>query len=258
MVVKAITPQDFGRINCAYVRVSTEGQAEDGMGAEVQMKAVAAFAAGLGIEIHQWFSDVGSGATDERRGLQRILELVNLQQVDKLLVYKCDRLARDVAIMETAVRTLRKNGCELISATEHMPKGPVGDLLRQVLGAIAAYERQLIRARTMAGKALKVAKEGTYAGGGGLYGYRPSGGGQLEVVSEEAKVVAAIFALRKKKGWSLARIADALNSEGLKPMKGEKWYAKQVQRVLGREEVYKGKATVTRSESGVCAHEPII
>lgn len=96
------------------------------------------------------FTDKISGAKFERKGLEKILEYV--RPGDTLVVWKLDRLGRSLKDLIEIVNDLEKREVEFASLTEHMDTStPGGRLLFHVMGALAEYERGLIRERTMAG-----------------------------------------------------------------------------------------------------------
>jgi DNA invertase Pin-like site-specific DNA recombinase len=123
-----------------YVRVSTAEQL-DGQGLEVQRQAIRAHARTHGIRLVETIEDAGlSGAKGEevRLGLGETLARLEAGQAEALVVYRLDRLARDLVLQETIIERLAKGRVEVVSVTE--PDIAAGDatrvLVRQVLGAI--------------------------------------------------------------------------------------------------------------------------
>ncbi|EHS51713.1 Resolvase domain-containing protein [Rhizobium sp. PDO1-076] len=97
------------------------------------------------------FVERGSGARDDRPELRRVLEDV-LRSGDTLVVWKLDRLARSLRKLITTAEDLEKRGVGLVSLTESIDTTtPGGVLIFHVFGAIAQFERALIRERTAAG-----------------------------------------------------------------------------------------------------------
>jgi DNA invertase Pin-like site-specific DNA recombinase len=168
-----------------YTRVSAAEQVE-GFGLTVQRKAITDHCKENGLRLIEVFSDEGgsgSNGLDARRGLSEVLAVVESDMVSGLVVYRLDRLARDLVLQETLMARMRKAGVEVLSVTE--PDIDSDDatrvLVRQVLGAIAQYERALIRSRMAAGRAAKMAIGG-YAGGRPPFGWRAEG---KELVPDE-------------------------------------------------------------------------
>lgn len=96
------------------------------------------------------FSDVVSGAKADRPGLEEALEY--LREGDVLVVVKLDRLGRTLKHLITTIEGLNKRGIGFKSLTEGIDTTTsTGKLMFHVIGAIAEFERDLIRERTRAG-----------------------------------------------------------------------------------------------------------
>jgi DNA invertase Pin-like site-specific DNA recombinase len=124
-----------------YARVSTDDQKLD-----LQMDALRA--AGCGDNI---FQDTGiSGSTMDRVGLDGAL--ASLKAGDVLVVYKLDRLGRSLEHLISAVKDLDDRGVGFQSISEGFDTTtPAGKMIFHVIGALAQFERELIRERVMAG-----------------------------------------------------------------------------------------------------------
>ena len=122
-----------------YARVSTAGQAFD-------LQADALAEAGC----DRVFSDQASGAAAGRPGLDRALEW--LREGDVLVVWRLDRLGRSMPHLVETVRDLQERGVGFRSLTEGIDTTtPTGTLVFHKFGALAQFERDLIRERTAAG-----------------------------------------------------------------------------------------------------------
>jgi site-specific DNA recombinase len=248
----------------AYMRVSTDGQQEDGHGLDVQRQTIAAYAATERLDVSDWIEDVVSGAKEERPGLERIREMAAAGELDVVLLYKLDRLARDTRLALNIEHELRISGVRVVSVSEYLGDGPVGEMMRTIMFAFASFERAQIATRTKAGRRRAVEKNGTFSGGRGVLGYRPVGKrgdlghGALQVVPAEAEAVRAIFELRAE-GRTYQAVADELNTRGLRTFQGAEFRRMHVYRVLQREEFYRGSGVLTRSvEAGAIAHQAIL
>jgi DNA invertase Pin-like site-specific DNA recombinase len=127
---------------------------------------------------------------------------------------------------------MRRCGGEVLSVSEPDidSDDPTRILVRQVLGAISQYERAMIRRRTTAGRAKKVAAGG-YGGGRPKYGYKAEGG-ELIPAQDEQAVIVKVSSLRAQ-GMSLREIASVLNSEGVAPRTaGARWHSATVGAML--------------------------
>jgi DNA invertase Pin-like site-specific DNA recombinase len=219
----------------AYTRVSTREQV-DGFGLEVQSKAIKDYAKANGLRLVRTLSDEGqsgSNGLDARVGLAEALAIVERGEVAGIVVYRMDRLARDLLLQETLMARMRAAGAEVISVSEPDMDSddPTRVLVRQVLGSISQYERALIRGRMMAGKAAKVSKGG-YGGGRPPFGWRAE---NKELVPEprEQEAIALVRQLAEE-GLSTRQIAARLEEAGHRPKVGERWSSTQVSRVIQR------------------------
>ncbi|MCJ2127369.1 recombinase family protein [Methylobacterium sp. E-045] len=218
-----------------YLRVSTEGQVSDGHGIDAQERAVRAFAESQGYDLVDVIREAGvSGAVApaSRPGFTRVLELAEENAFTVLLVYKFDRLARNVLHAVTTVHEMRDRfGIVVRSVTEPIDTStPMGEMIFTVLASMAAQERITITERTMGGRKEK-AEKGGFAGGRAPYGYTHDQDRQLVIVPEEAEVVRRIFAERAA-GRKLADIADGLNTDAIPSPKGGAWRAGGVHYLL--------------------------
>ncbi|WFS13795.1 recombinase family protein [Rhodococcus aetherivorans] len=119
-----------------YTRVSTVAQTLD------QQNAALA-AAG----VTKTFSDTMSGARDDRPGLAALLDYV--REGDTVVVWKLDRLGRDMMHILETVKTLRERGVTLVSTTDGIDSSTAaGRMMIGVLGSLAEYERELVKERT--------------------------------------------------------------------------------------------------------------
>lgn len=124
-----------------YARVSTEDQTT-----KLQIEALEA----AGCE--RIFQETASGAKVDRQELLEALEFARLG--DCIVVWKLDRLARSLAQLIEVFETLEKRGIGLTSVTESIDTTtPGGRLVFHIFGALAEFERSIIRERTRAGLA---------------------------------------------------------------------------------------------------------
>lgn len=225
-----------------YIRVSTDRQAEEGLGLEVQEDALQSWARPNGHRLAKVLRDEGisgSNGIETRVGLAEALELLRAGEARGLVVYRLDRLARDLVLQEQLLAEIWRMGAEVFSTSDAEqgylqddPSDPSRKLIRQVLGAVAEYERAMIRLRLEAGRRRK-SQSGGYAGfGSPPFGYR-SEGGALVAHSQEQVTLARIRTLHAD-GKSLRQIARALDGEERKPRRGDCWQPRQVGRIVNR------------------------
>ncbi len=219
-----------------YVRVSTQEQTAEGFGLEVQRQAIARYCGEHKLHLVTMLADEGqsgSNGLEARQGLAQALGLIETGQAAALVVYRLDRLARDLLVQETVMARMREAGAEVLSVAEPDVDSddPTRVLVRHVLGAISQYERALIRGRMMAGKAAKVAKGG-YGGGRPRFGCAVKDRALVPEPSEQ-ETVRRVHELRDE-GLSLRRIASRLAAESRQPKTGTTWHPTQVARILER------------------------
>lgn len=180
-----------------YVRVSTKEQAVEGYSIGEQTERLTKFAESQAWQIVRVYTDAGfSGSNTNRPSLRQLVEDVKEHKVNKILVYKLDRLSRS---QKDTLRLIEdvflKNDCDFESMTEKLDTGtPHGRAMIGILAAFAQLEREQIKERMMLGHEAR-AKQGKWRGGGTPpYGYTyNAGSGFLEVVPEEAEVVKMVF-----------------------------------------------------------------
>lgn len=228
----------------AYLRVSTEGQCgDDRFGIPTQREAVKEYAQAQGITIISFYEDDGeSGASLDRPGLQQLMRDSSEGNFNKVLVYKMDRVARDLYVSLFVEKELLLNGIDIISVTEPFGgQDPMSIAFRQMMACFAELEKNMITSRMSGGRKQK-AKGGGYAGGGPAIGYKAKRGTKiLELDIDKAITVKRVFFIRRENpGYTLQQIADQLNREGHTTAQGKKFKRIQVKRILDRRELYSG------------------
>lgn len=175
----------------------------------------------------------GGNGLDSRRSLAEALARIEDHEATVLVVYRLDRLARDLLLQETIMERLSLGGGSVISVSEPEidSDDPTRILVRQVLGALSQYEKSIIRARMLAGRRAK-SERGGFIGGIPRFGYAVAGGELVALESEQA-AVARIRELRAP-GASLRTIASVLDAEGMQPKRGDRWHPTQVARIVQR------------------------
>ncbi len=132
-----------------YARCSTADQSVD-----LQLDELRTYAAQRGFDVVQPYCDNGvSGSKTSRPALDQLLADAHRRRFDAVLVWKLDRLGRSLVHLIRLVDQLGSLGVDLISLrdTGMDTTGPTGKLIFHVMGAVAEFERDLIRERTRAG-----------------------------------------------------------------------------------------------------------
>lgn len=207
-----------------YLRVSTDQQADSGLGLEAQRGAVTKTAARLGLPLADVFTDAGlSGALDLESRPSLFAAVQELKRGDVLIVAKRDRLGRDLVGVAMIERQIMRKGARIVSAAGEGTEGTdAGAMLRrQILDVFAEYERRLIGQRTKA--ALQAKRARGERAGNVPFGYQLASDGQtLEKCAPEQAALAILAELRAA-GFSLRQIATELNRQGFTTRRGTPW-----------------------------------
>jgi DNA invertase Pin-like site-specific DNA recombinase len=171
----------------AYLRVSTDRQADRGLGLQVQRQAIELWSNRSGIRVAGIFSDEGvSGAVSpsERPGLSAALREIRQGRVEGLAIARLDRLARTLSIQEACLAQIwqwhgRVFTCDLGEVMPDDQSDPMRTALRQMVAVFGQLERATITARMRDGRRKK-AELGGYAYGAPPYGMRAEAGNLVE------------------------------------------------------------------------------
>lgn len=223
----------------AYLRVSTEGQAEDGFGLEVQRSQVSKWAKLNKHKIVQWCSDEGvSGTLDavDRAGLACVLEAIEIGTAQALVVSRLDRLARRLHVQEAALahvwmlggRAFTSDGGEVL---QDDPDDPMRTAMRQMMGVFSELERSMIAKRMRDGRRMK-AERGGYAYGGPAFGFRAESRSLVEDDAEQKAL--GLIAKLHQEGKSLREIAATLTEAGIAPKRSTKWHPETLRKIIAR------------------------
>jgi DNA invertase Pin-like site-specific DNA recombinase len=224
----------------AYLRVSTDRQAEEGLGLDVQEQAITKWAKTNRHTIVSWHRDEGvsgSNGVDGRPGLLDALNAIESGEATGVVVHNLDRLARTLTVQESVLALVWSHGgsahaVNLGEVQRDDPDDPYRTAMRQMAGVFAQLERAMIVKRMRDGRRRK-RQLGGYAGDGPPpYGYACEDGQLVPVPSEQA-TLKAIRKLRKQ-GRTLRQIADCLNSDQVAPPRGDTWHPPTVSRILAR------------------------
>jgi site-specific DNA recombinase len=216
----------------AYLRVSTDKQADRGVSLDAQRAKVAAYAELYDLALVDVIVDAGvSAKTLDRPGLVRALGMLRRGEADALLVVKLDRLTRSVRDLgELVEKHFAPGKAALLSVGEQIDtRSAAGRLVLNVLASVSQWEREAIGERTAAAMQHKAAC-GEFTGGEAPYGWRVEGD-RLEPVHNEQRVIAEARRLRGA-GLSLRAVARELDAAGLRSRVGRSFAAAQIQRML--------------------------
>jgi site-specific DNA recombinase len=216
----------------AYLRVSTDKQADAGVSLDAQRAKVEQYAALYDLELVEVIVDAGvSAKTLDRPGLTRALDMLRRGKADALLVAKLDRLTRSVRDLGDLLERVFAHGkAGLLSVGEQIDtRTAAGRMMLNILASVAQWERETIGERTAAAMAHKAAC-GEFTGGEAPYGYRVENGRLVEVASEQA-VIGEARRLRAS-GLSLRATAGELDRAGLRARTGKAFAPTQIARMV--------------------------
>jgi len=238
-----------------YARVSTEMQEKEQTIAS-QLAALTRYAEDQGLRTSAalTYTDEGhSGTRLDRPALDELRDHAREGRFDVVVVLCPDRLARKYAYQVLLIEELERTGVELHFCERPISDSPDDQLLLQIQGAIAEYERAKIVERARRGR-LHRARLGELSPGRLPYGYRRSakrygGDGTIRIDENEAAMVRQVFRWYAEEGQSLYGVLRKLNGSEWKPRSGsEAWAPTTVLRML-RCEWYIGKAYYNRTKS---------
>jgi DNA invertase Pin-like site-specific DNA recombinase len=217
-----------------YIRVSTQGQVEDGVSLDAQEAKVRAWADLNGADEVVIFKDEGiSGKRfDNRPGLQAALDTVG--KGDALVIYSLSRLSRSTKDTLALSDILQKKEADLVSLSEKIDTTSAsGKMVFRLLAVLNEFERDQISDRTRFALAHKKAN-GEKTGGTVPFGYKVRAG-KLYRNAEEQKTIRLILDLAGK-GESLRGICRTLEAAGVARKKGSlTWHPQVVADILQRE-----------------------
>jgi DNA invertase Pin-like site-specific DNA recombinase len=202
----------------AYVRVSSEEQADSRAGLEAQRAAIEAECKRRGWQIIELIEDAGYSAKDLKRpGVRLALEQLEQKRADGLVVAKLDRLSRSMLDFTAVMAKAQKEGWALVALDCAVDTTtPAGEAMAHVLATFAQFERRLIGQRTREALAVKK-QQGVRLG-------RPP--------TINPRVARRIRTMRTK-GMTLQEICDRLNADGVAtPRGGTTWRPTSLRSVL--------------------------
>ncbi len=214
-----------------YIRVSTEGQAQDGVSLDAQRAKIAAWCDLNDYDLTAVHVDAGiSGkSADNRPGLQAAL--AECKKGSALVVYSLSRLARSTRDTIEISERLNKVGGDLVSLSEKIDTTTAaGKMVFRMMAVLAEFERDQISERTASAMQFKKAK-------GERVGSVPCGyfldGDNTTLIENPAgqDVIRQVRELQAA-GLSLRKIAAELDRRGLTARNGRTFEAVQIQRMV--------------------------
>ena len=214
-----------------YIRVSTDGQATDGVSLEAQEAKIRAWGDLNGYEIVSIHVDAGlSGKrADNRPALQEALS--RCAKGSALVVYSLSRLARSTKDTLEIADRLAGTGADLVSLSERIDTTTAsGKMVFRMLAVLAEFERDQVSERTRFAMAHK--KGNGERVGSVPYGFRLADDGvHLEGLQDEQRAISLARKLRAG-GMALRSIAAQLTAAGFQPRNGRNWHPQTVRNLV--------------------------
>ncbi|MEB3103042.1 recombinase family protein [Ferviditalea candida] len=220
----------------AYVRVSTDEQADKGNSLLEQKERLEAYCKAMGWNRPMFFEDDGFSAKDMRRpDAQKMIERVKNNEFEIVLTSKLDRMSRNLLDMLQFVKLLEEHNCSYVSASEGFDTSTaVGRMVLQLLAAFAEFERERISERVK-DNMMSLARNTDKAITLPCYGYDIVEG-KYEINDIEAQYVKLMFELAEE-GHGHRMIAKRLNEAGAATKRGKLWDQTNVKRLMRTETI---------------------
>ena len=222
-----------------YLRVSSAAQAEDGRdGFPRQREAIQAWCQAQGAVQVEEHVDAGVSGTvplEGREGLSQALERCVELGATTLIVERADRLGRDLIVSEMAVKAFSDAGVAIITADtgEDLTSAdgdPSRKLIRQVLNAVAEYERSALVAKLRAARDRK-RRNGGHPCGAYKFGLHPERAWEAETLSRIRQLRCERAGRMRR---TLGEVAQVLNAEDRSSRSGKPWTAAMVRDAVRR------------------------
>ena len=235
-----------------YARVSTDRQDRD-QTIDSQLAALRQWAERHGHDLrpeHVFTDDGYSGTRLDRPALDRLRDAAREGEIDVVAVYSPDRLARRYAYQVLLLEEFRKAGCAVAFVQRPITDDPHDQLLLQIQGAIAEYERAVLGERFRRGK-LQKARAGQWVAGKAPYGYRyvpkrDGVPGHLVIDEAEAEVVRMLYRWLIDERMTVRQILKRLAGGPWRPRCGKRLWSSCVVHHILSDPFYTGTAYANR------------
>lgn len=202
-----------------YIRVSTERQAQEGYSVAAQKENLTNFAKQQGWNIFDIYADEGISGKNiqDRPDVKRLINDIKSKQVDVVVLYKFDRLTRDMSDTEDIIKLIQECGIEVytISGGTVDVTTATGRFMIRMTGAVAQLEREQTVERVKFAFVQKVKEGKALCSSTPSYGYDRPKHQEIQTVNKnEARIVKRIFKMYLS-GKTFTEIADLLNAEGV-------------------------------------------
>jgi site-specific DNA recombinase len=241
-----------------YARVSSEQHTEEStIASQVAALRTRVAEDGLRLPAEREFLDDGySGATLIRPALERVRDLIAAGGIDRLYVHSPDRLARRYAYQALLLDEFQAGGVEVVFLNRALGQSPEDELLLQVQGMMAEYERAKILERSRRGKRHGAQTGAVSVLSGAPYGYRyirkDEGGGsaRFEIVLEEARGVRQVFEWVGHERLTIGEVVRRLTAAGEHTRMGSTVWDRTTVWAMLKNPAYVGMAAFGKTRAG--------
>ena len=217
-----------------YVRVSTEEQAREGYGLAAQQQAVRAYCQAQGWELVEVYADAGRSGkiVRGREELARLLADAGAGRLQRVIFWKLDRLARNLRDLLDICDRLEALEVGIVSIQESIDTGTAsGRMVRNIMGSLAEFERELIVERITAGIAEK-ARQGELVGPLPLGYRRDDESGAVVLDHAVAPLIREAFVRYATGAYSLRDMSQWASEVGLRSSEGNPIDRLSVRKIL--------------------------
>ena len=241
-----------------YARVSSDQQAnENTVGSQLEALRQRITEDGLPCDDELCFIDDGySGGTLVRPALERLRDVAAAGGLDRVYIHSPDRLARKYAYQVLLVDELRRCGADLVFLNRQIGTSPEEDLLLQVQGMVAEYERAKILERSRRGKRHAARRGAVNVLSGAPHGYRyvskheGDGDAGYQIVFEDARIVRQIFEWVGVDRLSIGEVCRRLKREGIASPRGKNYWDRSTVWSILKNPACKGSAAFGKTRIG--------
>jgi len=203
-----------------YCRVSTKEQADKGYSLEAQQRECIKFSLNNDYEVDKVFIERGESAkTQDRTQLTKMIEysVRNKKKLTALIIWKLDRLARNLSDQNELVKNFSRVNIRVLSATENNEDNSTGNLMRNIIGSFAQYENDLKSERTINGMKQAV-KEGRWCWPApiGYSNTKDNRDKSILIKNEDSKYIEEAFLLVEKGIHKQTEIVNIIKKKGFK------------------------------------------
>ena len=238
----------------SIVRVSSVSQS-DNTSIQHQKETINKYCELYNLDLNEIIEEVYTGTTENRDGLNYLMDKVKCGECDTIVVYKIDRLMRSFRSGINFISDLMENGCKIISTQEQIDTSSIsGQFFMNVLLSLSQMEKQTITQRLQRGKEYRFENEGKIVCGKPPFGYKKEND-KIVIDDDNSKIVQLIFRLYNtyshlQPNIRTRKIIKSLDKRGL-TFNGNKFTRHHIRNIV-KQSFYKGY--VSFGEKGVRKH----